>query len=114
MASRWGQGRVEVLALRDEIGERLAAGHSIASIYNALSRTRQITVKYTSFYMNVKYLVKGQPSTATINVPPPSKSPLSKPAVERDPTAGTADRGRDGATAPFRLDHFKKDSDLTG
>lgn len=53
MSMEWGQGKVEVYALRDEILERLERGQTIRSIYEELSAAGRIVVSQRPFYRHV-------------------------------------------------------------
>ena len=53
MSMEWGQGKVEVYALRDEILERLERGQTIRSIYEELYAAGRIVVSQRPFYRHV-------------------------------------------------------------
>ncbi len=45
----WGQGRVEVIAARDEILAAFADGRSIKSIYAELKAAKRVSLGYDGF-----------------------------------------------------------------
>lgn len=53
MSMEWGQGKVEVYALRDEILEHLERGQTIRSIYEELYAAGRIVVSQRPFYRHV-------------------------------------------------------------
>lgn len=56
MSANWGQARIEVDALREEILNRLASGESIRSVFLDLRSTGRITINERPFYYRVKNL----------------------------------------------------------
>ena len=66
MKVEWGQGRVEVIAARDEILAAFADGRSIKSIYVELKAAKRVSLSYDGFYRRVRKLrdsAKKRPST---------------------------------------------------
>ncbi len=45
----WGQAKIEILVIQDEIKSELRRGIPMKRIYNALVDAKQITVSYNSF-----------------------------------------------------------------
>lgn len=56
MPAAWGQAKIEILALRDEILGKLEQGILVRSIYEELSASGRITMSRRSFYDRVKQL----------------------------------------------------------
>ena len=56
MKVEWGQGRVEVIAARDEILAAFADGRSIKSIYAELKALKRISLSYDGFYRRIRIL----------------------------------------------------------
>lgn len=56
MKVEWGQGRVEVIAARDEILAAFAKGRSVKSIYAELKASKRISLSYDGFYRRVRKL----------------------------------------------------------
>lgn len=52
--ARWGQARVEVLALRQEIADELARGLPVKQTYDGLVKSGRITVTYNGFRRQVQ------------------------------------------------------------
>jgi hypothetical protein len=52
----WGQGRVEVIAARDEILTALSKGSSIKSLYAELKAAKRASLSYDGFYRHVRKL----------------------------------------------------------
>ena len=56
MAGTWGQARIELLALQDEILAEIDKGISARQIFDQLSSDGRITISRRSFYRRVKLL----------------------------------------------------------
>jgi|GEM_PF-1436534 len=56
MAGTWGQARIELLALQDEILAEIDKGISVRQIFDQLSADGRITISRRSFYRRVKLL----------------------------------------------------------
>ncbi|RCK32819.1 hypothetical protein [Thalassospira xiamenensis] len=56
MPAEWGQAKIEILALRDEILGKLEQGILVRTIYEELSASGRITMSRRSFYDRVKRL----------------------------------------------------------
>lgn len=56
MPAEWGQAKIEILALRDEILGKLEQGILVRTIYEELSASGRITMSRRSFYDRVKQL----------------------------------------------------------
>lgn len=79
---RSGMARVEFFAVRQEVEELLAQGHTLRLAYEHLFKLKKISMAYDSFRRHVK----GAPKKATPNKTPevsaPSAPPVSAKAVE--------------------------------
>lgn len=56
MPAEWGQAKIEILALRDEILGKLEQGILVRTIYEDLSASGRVTMSRRSFYDRVKQL----------------------------------------------------------
>lgn len=56
MATEWGQARVEVHALREEISELLIHGYTLKKIYDELRGCGRLSIGHTAFYVHVNRL----------------------------------------------------------
>ena len=56
MATEWGQARVEVHALREEISELLTHGYTLKKIYDELRGCGRLSIGHTAFYVHVNRL----------------------------------------------------------
>ncbi|MGK2741664.1 TraK family protein [Tepidicaulis sp. LMO-SS28] len=56
MAAKWGQAKVEILALKDEIFERLQDGHTLKKIYDDLHGVGRLTSGRAIFYRHITRL----------------------------------------------------------
>ena len=56
MATKWGQARVEVHALREEISELLTRGHTLKKVYDELRGHGRLSIGHTAFYVHVNRL----------------------------------------------------------
>ncbi len=78
--ARWGQGRVEVLALHEEIKSELTRGLPMKQVYRALVERSHITVAYNTFRRQV------QPIRDELNnnhiVPPVPSNTFTKEQAE--------------------------------
>ncbi|GAK43544.1 TraK oriT-binding protein [Tepidicaulis marinus] len=53
MSMEWGQARVQIAALRDEIVERLEAGQTVKRIYEELKEVGRVSMTLRAFYVSV-------------------------------------------------------------
>jgi hypothetical protein len=96
MPAEWGQAKIEILALQDEILAEIEKGISTRKIFEKLSATKQITISRRSFYRRVKLLRATQTNPAQRTQ---SKQPgLSSIAPRHSATAYTSQARK--ATAP--------------
>jgi len=102
MASKWGQSRIEVIALKDETRERLEAGHSLQSIYDDFRRAGQVNGRYSAFADNVKKLVRAGFSRS-VGSSPTSAAPAAPSSPTSVPPAATA-RSTPSRPASFEFD----------
>lgn len=112
MPANWGQGRIEVLALCEEIQALRIKGRSIRSIYVQMRGEGRVSVSYNSFYKNVRKLAEARNrSLATQESQHPTSSIVPKPVMRDAPVAGP-----DGPRprAPFRVNPHKPAKDLIG
>lgn len=65
MPAEWGQAKIEILALRDEILSKIEQGVLVRTIYEELSASGRITMSRRSFYDRVKQLRSGRTATKT-------------------------------------------------
>ncbi|MEQ9348386.1 MAG: TraK family protein [Thalassospira sp.] len=56
MPTEWGQAKIEILALRDEILAKIEQGILVRTIYEDLSASGRVTMSRRSFYDRVKQL----------------------------------------------------------
>lgn len=77
MAKAWGQAKVEIIALREEILTRLQSGIPIKQLYDELKSRGRVTVSQPSFYRLVKRITE-QP---TNNSRSASKTTSNRPAT---------------------------------
>ena len=84
--TRWGQARIEVLAVRQEIKEELARGVPVKQIYDMLVERGGITVTYNGFRRQVNS-IRDELLRAPVEVPASStilvKEPTKTPAASR-------------------------------
>ncbi|MBO6809231.1 TraK family protein [Thalassospira sp.] len=71
MAGTWGQARIELLALQDEILAELEKGISARQIFDQLFADGRITISRRSFYRRVKLL---RAEHKTLKSPLPAKT----------------------------------------
>lgn len=76
MAGTWGQARVELLALQDEILAEIDKGISARQIFDQLSADGRITISRRSFYRRVK-LLRADRTTPKTRVPAKAPSQSS-------------------------------------
>ncbi|KZB63112.1 hypothetical protein [Thalassospira sp. MCCC 1A02491] len=65
MPAEWGQAKIEILALRDEILGKIEQGVLVRTIYEELSASGRITMSRRSFYDRVKQLRSGRTTPKT-------------------------------------------------
>lgn len=53
MSMEWGQARVQIAALRDEIFKRLEAGQTVKRIYEELKEAGRVSMTLRAFYVSV-------------------------------------------------------------
>ncbi|AUG51517.1 hypothetical protein CSC3H3_01420 [Thalassospira marina] len=98
---KWGQAKIEFLALRDEIHTALTNGKTAKRIHAELKSQNRITMSQRSFYdwLRRERLAlcsrasKFAATTAAAKQPPPN--PSAKPSIENRPSAGLTAAGRD-------------------
>lgn len=56
MAGKWGQGRVEIAAQREEIETRLAEGWTVRRLYLSLREAGLITISLSTFSARVTHI----------------------------------------------------------
>jgi len=56
MVTKWGQARVEVHALREEISELLTRGYTLKKVYDELLACGRLSIGHTAFYVHVNRL----------------------------------------------------------
>lgn len=78
MPAEWGQAKIEILALRDEILGKLEQGILVRTIYEELSASGRITMSRRSFYDRVKRL-RTEASKSTRNTSAQSTGRTNKP-----------------------------------
>ncbi|MBO6807956.1 hypothetical protein [Thalassospira sp.] len=78
MPAEWGQAKIEILALRDEILGKLEQGILVRTIYEELSASGRITMSRRSFYDRVKRL-RAEASKPTRNTSAQSTGRTTKP-----------------------------------
>ncbi|WP_417826869.1 TraK family protein [Thalassospira povalilytica] len=76
MAGTWGQARIELLALQDEILAEINKGISARQIFDQLSADGRITISRRSFYRRVK-LLRADRTTPKTRVPTKAPSQSS-------------------------------------
>ncbi|AUG55905.1 hypothetical protein [Thalassospira marina] len=64
MPAEWGQAKIEILALQDEILAEIEKGISTRKIFEKLSAAKRITISRRSFYRRVKLLCAAQTNPA--------------------------------------------------
>ena len=67
MSTPWGQARVEIEKLRDEISEELGSGCSVKSIYSGLKTAGRLSITYKAFRVCVNNTVKRGKSLSVIS-----------------------------------------------
>lgn len=107
MAAEWGQAKVEILAIKDEILSRIEEGHTLKKIYEELCSSGRITAGRAIFYRHVSRLRSTVFSDQTANFqrsanttrqarPSEHHSKLSRPSgsdQDADPVRATASLG---------------------
>jgi hypothetical protein len=78
MPAAWGQAKIEILALRDEILGKIEQGVLVRTIYEELSASGCITMSRRSFYDRVKQL-RSERTTPKTRVP--AKTPSQSSAT---------------------------------
>ncbi len=107
MTTRWGQARIEVVALKTEILKRLNSGATVGQIYNELKKDGRVTISSRQFYAWVKRFrdESKPPSTQSVSqtgtgaVRPPSReSAAALPIFERSRTTSDNSQIIDAST----------------
>jgi len=88
--ARWGQARIEVMALRQEIKGELARGVPVQQIYDGFLERGHITVSYNGFRRQV-LPIRDELLSAPVEISVPSnimakastETPASSPPPER-------------------------------
>ena len=88
MPAAWGQAKIEILALRDEILGKIEQGVLVRTIYEELSASGRITMSRRSFYDRVKQL-RSERTTPKTRVPAktPSQSSATLPPIDIQPAS---------------------------
>jgi hypothetical protein len=91
MPAEWGQAKIEILALRDEILGKIEQGILVRTIYEELSASGRITMSRRSFYDRVKQLRSGRTTTKTqVPAKAPSQSSATTPTLPPSNTQATS------------------------
>lgn len=89
MPAEWGQAKIEILALRDEILGKIEQGILVRTIYEELSASGRVTMSRRSFYDRVKQLrsnaSKPSASTAAKQSVRPNNQNRQTPVVNAHP-----------------------------
>ncbi len=67
----WGQGRIQILALKQEILTRLVKGHKHSKIHRDLTEAGKLTVSLRTFYRctsNYKAIIEDQARAADLQI----------------------------------------------
>jgi hypothetical protein len=91
-------GRVELLAVMEQIKALLAAGYDRKKIHSRLMEEGRVTMSYPTFC----YQFKQQLGTASV-----MENPLQRPQTSSAPKLGRAEK-----SAPFAIDHSLTLKDL--
>ena len=84
MPTEWGQAKIEILALRDEILAKIEQGILVRTIYEELSASGRVTMSRRSFYDRVKQL---RSSAAKSSGSSAAKRPVRSNSQNRQPRA---------------------------
>mgnify|MGYP003632445500 FL=1 len=82
MPTEWGQAKIEILALRDEILAKIEQGILVRTIYEDLSASGRVTMSRRSFYDRVKQL---RSSVAKTSGNSAAKRPVRPNSQNRQP-----------------------------
>lgn len=88
MPVEWGQAKIEILALQDEILAEIEKGISARKIFEKLAAAKRITISRRSFYRRVKMLRAAQ--TNPVQRTHSKQHGLSCAAVRHSATAHTS------------------------
>ncbi|WP_417260404.1 MULTISPECIES: hypothetical protein [Pseudomonadota] len=80
MPAEWGQAKIEILALQDEILAEIEKGISARQIFDNLSAAKRITISRRSFYRRVKLLRAERSAPKTTARTQLQSSQVSNPA----------------------------------
>ena len=87
MPTEWGQAKIEILALRDEILAKIEQGILVRTLYEDLSASGRITMSRRSFYDRVKQL---RSSAAKSSGSSAANQPVRPNSQNRQPQAANA------------------------
>ncbi|WP_316978929.1 hypothetical protein [Shumkonia mesophila] len=89
MAGKWGQGRIEVASLREEIEDRLSEGCTVRQLYLSLRRAGQLTISLSTFSARVTHIADElSPLRRSYDAPEPERH-------APDRRSGIHDKGRE-------------------
>ncbi|MEQ5777610.1 hypothetical protein J4E05_18950 [Thalassospira sp. NFXS8] len=82
MPAEWGQAKIEILALQEEILAEIEKGISTRQIFETLTAAQRITISRRSFYRRVKLLraERAAPKTRALVKPQARSLPATNPA----------------------------------
>jgi hypothetical protein len=109
---RWGDGKLEVVALRDEIFSHLKDGLPVSRIYRKLLEDRRIQVSSRQFYRLVDQLRQSATARSITSVPS-SKNQLPSTIKPVGPSGGIPPRKEwdaDSADVDDLLNGHKKET----
>tara|TARA_R110002012_G_scaffold23178_2_gene78931 strand:- start:354 stop:734 length:381 start_codon:yes stop_codon:yes gene_type:complete len=86
MPAKWGQAKIEILALQEEILAEIEKGISTRQIFETFFAARRITISRRSFYRRVKLLraERTAPKTRALAKPPARSLATTNPAHQPD------------------------------
>lgn len=91
VAGKWGQGRIEVASLREEIEARLSEGCTVRQLYLSLRRAGQLTISLSTFSARVTHIADElSPLRRSYDAPEPERHAPGR-------QSGPRDTGREGA-----------------
>ncbi len=97
--NRWGQGRIEVRAIRALILQRLDAGFTIRRIWRELTGQGKISVALSNFYIQVEKIQRDHQAERRLS----GHTPVSRTAIKPQP-APAPQQAADTTIPQFRHD----------
>ncbi|MGE4339214.1 MAG: hypothetical protein AB7E55_25050 [Pigmentiphaga sp.] len=78
MAGKWGQGRIEVAAHREEIEARLSEGWTVRQLYLKLRDEGNLTISLSTFSARVTHIADDlSPLRRSYDAPEPKHAPFT-------------------------------------